>query len=641
MLVLLSSGVAGCATATWGRWYSNHFLPGSAAEIAETGLTVTTVAPWLDYLTPLHTDFPLTSKEALAQAIPQTATFVGKLLDVKTLQVELALQQSLLNATNTTTTETGKEPTSKGTTTETDQPGTLPSPAQTAVDISKLSASVLPSATLPTVATDPFLLYRTATALMQEVAALSREVEDAALAHDCDAYLVRMSANVMPTRRALPFDTYIDVGLADETRCNRLMPLLVTDEVTSASEQQTRQGVRQLSASLAFLSTAAGGLVGAGSLSDALNQGANFELNSVLMVGQGATPGSLRVRIGAQKKADGTYDMVARTYKVTAVLLVPKRADGKPTDLVTVQTQVRYRNHYDGEEFVRFAGSDRPKIALSLPRSGNFVKDDCIGELCLANAKLNLVVDEARPAVVNVPNAVRTWGPDLMAYLNFKSGLQIPAVSVEAVDASKNRALAVTFPSWTALGPQKQAGTPPAPPPPIASFNDLLSDPDKQLCIRRRQRPWSASPDIAVGDPDCFHLVAIRTPLPVPPKKPTYDGKVLLTVSSIVADEKGTGSVVAYVKLPKASDPAKPPKADISVVGAQVSSAKGAAGNEIKAQISDTGAVVWRLDQTDQVTLTLSQLIPGATVQVGQGEEAVKLTVVSLEPKDPPAKEKK
>lgn len=607
-----------CSAIDRANFHAKYFWPTKAEEIAETHVAVTMVAPWEQYINALKTDFKLDEDAALAQSVPQTAAFISKVIDAKTLQARLALQQK---AVTKTVTHTDTEDTSSYQRDE--KPGDPSAIDLSDIDLSKLSAAGLPTiATAPSALTDASLHYQTAAALLQEVELINRHVENAALDHDCRAYLVRMQASVMPRRKALPYDTYIDIALnkvqgTQPSKCSRIVPLLVTDEVTAASEQQAIDTLRQIEAGISFLTAGGSGDVTGSSLNEALQQGAGTRIGSVLMIGT-PDPQTLRVRIGSQIGADSKFDMIARTYNITAVMLTDQVGPGSFTPTSSLVVATKYDNRYTGEIL---ADANSETLPLAFPRVGDFAQTRPLGgdnscSLDTHTINATLVLDEKKPAQALVSNYYRDRTTNLMAYLEVGEH-RIPADAIAARDAF-NKTILVTFPDWTTYSTSPAKPVKGAPKDVRQSLFDLLSgSPSPSLCLLRRETGWRN--DKKQTTPcSCLPLlvakkVSAEDKAAKTQEKPTSGATV--TVSAVVADAKGDGKLKIYVS-PDTSDPkagVKPVR--LTLKGAEINTVTDTANTAVTADVTPLG-VGWKIRSASTVLFSLSGLVPGSQLEV-------------------------
>jgi hypothetical protein len=154
-------------------------------DVGSAQMAVLSVARWEKYEATVQPNFALSTDQAFAQAIPDTAALTSKTLSSFAAQFSAQLSPAASNPSAAASPDVNS------------LPGIL------ATDPSKLG-------------TDPMLRYWTATALYEEVQLLNRYVKDAAIAGEYYPYVVRMQITLMPQKRNLPYDAYCSVAFFND-----------------------------------------------------------------------------------------------------------------------------------------------------------------------------------------------------------------------------------------------------------------------------------------------------------------------------------------------------------------------------------------------------------------------------------------
>lgn len=178
-------------------------------QAASLHTSITSITPWEDIKDKLKPDFALSANDALAKSIPTTLVRLDRVLDI--LKYQLALTPSITKESSTITTSsgTGKEPT-----TATDSKREKSSPElPTVAPPSGLSASAPASVSGPDTSADALLQYQTAANLLRDIAVLNSEIDNVSRRTGQDAFLTRIQVSVMPLRRGLGYDVYANLSM--------------------------------------------------------------------------------------------------------------------------------------------------------------------------------------------------------------------------------------------------------------------------------------------------------------------------------------------------------------------------------------------------------------------------------------------
>jgi len=315
-------------------------------EAGSMHVAVLSVAPWEAYVDDLAPHFKLDAKQALQEVVPVTSQLDEIVQRALAMKVGLAPPTSSTTTTRTTKQEADAEPLSSFERTSERAPG----------DASKAEAPPLPAGgdslvqdplKVRELQVDPFLKYRAANALFQEVQILNRYAADAAMRDGYKPYIVRLQVSLLPNARNEPYDAYIDLsffcratdsaspeksltesrgidvpGLA---RLPTVVPLIVTDSYEATLTQRQDEQVRQFGLALSFLLGGFGGNAGANFMKKQYERIIANDVNSLHTVAR-LTDNTLRVRFGAMVQAQSRYAMIPSTHDISLLLLVPADA---------------------------------------------------------------------------------------------------------------------------------------------------------------------------------------------------------------------------------------------------------------------------------------------------------------------------
>lgn len=328
-------------------------------EIGTVHVAVQSIAKFDDeYTDQLQPHFELTTADAL-NAIAQTQ--VSEMERFRALLAEVKAAGDKKTLSTERVTDKGEVTTDK--VTKKRDPGDLSTVGlPDAEERSNDAADVLTDAN---VQFDPGLRYRTASALLQEVALFNRYVRDAAVSRGSVPYVVRLLITVNPSARREPYDVYTtisffttgapDTSSAEFTaqlfslnarsykdefskltrkgetaplkECNdavEIIPLFVTDNIESSLNSVANERVVDVSGGFsAWLSHLAAvfGFRGQATDRDRSLARALNGLTTISRVGNN----TVLARLGAAS-ANNQYEMIARTYNVTLLALVPSSA---------------------------------------------------------------------------------------------------------------------------------------------------------------------------------------------------------------------------------------------------------------------------------------------------------------------------
>ena len=346
---------------------------------------VQSVAPLEAYVDALQPRFVLDSQDALAGAI--STSQIQELRQLRSLALRIALNLPTRTTTSTTEVESGEE----GTTTSRTRNDSQASGAVPTVEVPDAIAQLIerleeePDA----VSTDASLRYRSAAALLQEVALLSNYVRDAAVSSDSAPYVVRLLLTVFPASRRSPYDVYTNISFffappdaqapfiynrelvaLDEyvgralSDCSQrpvpAIPLFVTDNLETSVLRSTRGVASDVGGTVGGSVGAVGAGIGGKLQQEAGAATLGRGINALFTLGP-AAENTLAVRLGAAN-SDGGFEMLPRTYNLTALVLVPtvrldrlsssesvkgyiQRGEARDKDILVPCTSIVYRAH--------------------------------------------------------------------------------------------------------------------------------------------------------------------------------------------------------------------------------------------------------------------------------------------------------
>lgn len=349
---------------------------------------VQSVAPFEAYVDALQPRFALNSDDALKGAI--STSQIQELRQLRSLALRIALNLPTRTTTSTTDIESGEE----GTTTSRTRNDSQASGAVPPVEVPEAIAELIerleeePDA----VSTDASLRYRSAAALLQEVALLSNYVRDAAVSSDAAPYVVRLLLTVFPASRRSPYDVYTNISFffappdaqapfiynrelldPDESvvramsECSQrpvpAIPLFVTDNLETSVLRSTRGVASDIGGTVGGSVGAVGAGIGGKLQQEAGAATLGRGINALFTLGP-AAENTLAVRLGAAN-SDGGFEMLPRTYNLTALVLVPtvrldklsasesvkgyiqrgKEGEARDKDILVPCTSIVYRAH--------------------------------------------------------------------------------------------------------------------------------------------------------------------------------------------------------------------------------------------------------------------------------------------------------
>lgn len=342
-------------------------------QAARVIVGVQSVAPFEDYVDSLQPKFQLSADLAFQEAVAQSQIQELEELKAIVLEAAIGLPVSRRSSSQSISERSGFGDGEDGSRSEETRTSERESPEPKEQAIPERLARVLDGLDPGSndFKLDPALRYRAAAALMQEVALLSNYVKDAAVSREAIPYVVRLLITVFPTARREPYDIYTTIGFfggepstfvdafasafgaaPDRESALRslknlgslsgagnrvdVVPLFVTDNLETSWLSSSRSATRDLGASVGGAGPSVSGALGIRSQKEATARSLSRDLNSLFTVGR-VTENAVEVRIGAAT-VDGTYQLVPRTFNLTALVLVPRVL---PTDVQSVVRSVR------------------------------------------------------------------------------------------------------------------------------------------------------------------------------------------------------------------------------------------------------------------------------------------------------------
>jgi hypothetical protein len=309
------------------------------SEAASLHTSVTSITPWDDIKEALKPNFKLEANDALARSIPTTLVRLDRVMDI--MRSQLGISPAIVKETSTTTTTTAVsgQPASSATQGKVERLAPeIPSSSSSA----PLAATAATLLTAPDSSVDAMLQYQTAANLLRDIAVLNTEIENVARRTGTEPYLVRIRVGIMGLRPKLGYTTFANVSMfgttdtydegtgqlrlsGDRPRAPLVIPILSTDAVQATRRVNSAVARREVALALNLLKGF--GAIGAGTsrAGEREEEAAGAELESVVTVGR-LTDNTLRIRMGADPVPGGGYEMVTRTFSVSAVVFLPKTA---------------------------------------------------------------------------------------------------------------------------------------------------------------------------------------------------------------------------------------------------------------------------------------------------------------------------
>jgi hypothetical protein len=314
----------------------------SVASIDEAGsvhVSVIAVTPWDEVKTKLRPNLKIDEKDLRNQAIPVTFSLLDKYLEIMRLQASLAPSTVKTTSTATSTSETGKDDSSKTETSTTKAPGEARKTDLPTALAAGAGASQEPAAIS---AINSSLTARAMASFVQDVQALNAEVDSAAKRTGFEPYLMRVQVSVMPRRRHLGYDVYSNLSFfgygggfdaltgaalprtaTDGTPF--VVPLLSSDSVETAQRSQSIEAIRDVGLALDLVRGFGAAGFSVGSQKDRQQALSGLDVNSVLTMGR-LSDNTVRIRLGAAFDPGGGFSVHPRTNTISLLVFFPKNA---------------------------------------------------------------------------------------------------------------------------------------------------------------------------------------------------------------------------------------------------------------------------------------------------------------------------
>ncbi len=338
MLVALTIFIQSCGKNNWFK-ESNHY-PETQIEAGKVYVSMYPPILWYDVVDDLKPNFTVTNASA----------FIGEVLAITSSDQQINQNRQSFgfnlnlpttissNSNNSTSTDTTND---SGTSTigtqesifnTTRSSGEIPELTNTAPSSNLLAPN--PSIGTNSFASDPFLKYRAATALYQEVQLLNRYLDANVAKNGTIPYLFRTQISVQPSMRQSSLDVYTDIIIENNgsETCDitpEVIPMIVIDNLERSSAQKLYNAVNQLKLSISGTVAGAGLGVGSDSINEQLKNLQALDLNSITTVAK-TDKNKLTVRIGAARSSSG-FSTIARSYDVTFLVLWPYKNCEKST----------------------------------------------------------------------------------------------------------------------------------------------------------------------------------------------------------------------------------------------------------------------------------------------------------------------
>jgi hypothetical protein len=283
------------------------------AEVHVSMIGIRTLNTVIDDLQPV---FDLTPAQALQTAIPDTLNSSQSALSSLNTELQLGLMFNSASPTNV-------------------------APANPSVPNQPVSPlSILTNLPTGALSVDPLSQYQAAASLFEQIKLLNRSLKD--IPHfdsNYVAYIVTVQVALIPHKRFAPFDAYADITFFSDTnvppavpeanteKVPYIFPLLTTDDLEGADDQQTANQIRQIGLALAAAFHGVGIQGGFNQLNQELNTINGNNLNSLLTVGK-INQNTMVVRLGAQNQAGtpGQLNLVPETHNIAFLVFVDEKS---------------------------------------------------------------------------------------------------------------------------------------------------------------------------------------------------------------------------------------------------------------------------------------------------------------------------
>jgi hypothetical protein len=289
-------------------------------EIGEVYVSVVGVRPLNEVIDDLQPQFNMTAQSALQAAVPNTLNSSESTLS----SLNAALKIGLMLPTSSTS-----------------------APPDATIPSQPLAPLGAPgSSSGGALSVDPISQYQAAASLFQQIKLLNRSLKDVPHFEKYVPYILTIQITLIPYKRNVPYDAYSDVTFFSDTNeppapPNRdseevplVFPILASDELEAASDQQSLNQLRQLGFALAAAFHSVGAQAGIDQLNQKIDAINANDLNSLLTIGK-ISQNSVAVRLGARNQT-ATLDKVAMVPEIHNVtLLVLTGMDAHELEMVS------------------------------------------------------------------------------------------------------------------------------------------------------------------------------------------------------------------------------------------------------------------------------------------------------------------
>jgi hypothetical protein len=341
------------------------------SDIAEVYVSMIGARPLNAVIEELQPNYVLTADQAYQKAVPDTLNSSESALSSVKAALQVGLMFGLSNASNSSGAGTSGPP----------------SPL-----------SILTNFPTGTLSVDPVSAYQAGASLFEQVKLLNHSLRDIPHFKGYTPYIVTLQISLIPHKREAPFDAYANIGFFTDTNIPPtppgkdsqtiplIYPLLTTDALEAANDQQNLNQLRQLTTSITAAIHSVGIQAGLDQLNQNLNTVNGLNLNSLLTVGK-LNQNCMVVRIGARNQpgSKDRFSLVPETHNVS--LLVLARTNANELEMTS---RTIFRDVLDGTV---------PKDMTHKKRNDLFI-DDVMGSYLLHKSD----VDKFEKALVARPN---------------------------------------------------------------------------------------------------------------------------------------------------------------------------------------------------------------------------------------------
>lgn len=282
------------------------------SDIAEVYLSMIGVRPLNAVIEELQPIYNLTADQAYQKAVPDTLNSSESTLSSVRAALQIGYMFGLPNPTNS---------------------------SGAAASGQLFPLSILTNLPAGTLSVDPVSAYQAGASLFEQVKLLNRSLQDIPHFKGYTPYIVTIQISLIPHKRDAPYDAYANIGFFTDTNdpptppgkesetIPLIYPLLTTDALEAANDQQNLNHLRQLTASISAAVHGVGIQSGVDQLNQNLNTVNGLNLNSLLTVGK-LNQNCMVVRLGARNQPGSKerFSLVPETHNVSLLVLAPTKA---------------------------------------------------------------------------------------------------------------------------------------------------------------------------------------------------------------------------------------------------------------------------------------------------------------------------